>query len=166
MNVSELSADDRKLADQTIGHLIDAYDLDYQGASSLLRTLARNELRRRGTVTTDKREQTFTIKKMTIWDIRNGMDNAIEDSSSDETFTVQSLKGVATAIAEMLEGYHEYMGWPVPESCTLATMHARIPSLKTQLHRNDGDSHIRVYFQDPEGSQYIAITEVERGEVS
>lgn len=164
MNLSDLTPEHRLLLDSTLAELVTAYNLDYREASLLLRTGVRETLRSGGTSTTDKRERKYTIMNMTIWDIRRGMDHAIEEAENTERELVSSLKGVANTIGEMLEGYFEYVGWEVPESCTYETLEARVPSFKTQLNRNDGDSAIRVYFKDPEGNQYLAIAHVVRGD--
>jgi hypothetical protein len=166
MKLSAILPDHREDLTAAIARFQKRYGLeeDYTSTSSVVRAIARELVRKNtGEDTVDQRRKPFTIKRMVVWDIRGGMDNGIEEAANEEPVTVYGLDRVADSIAQTLESYFEYMGTPAPYNCTSAGLRERLPSFKTQLARNGGDSHIRVYFEDPEGAEHVAIAEIERG---
>jgi len=168
MKVSELDKESREILEEQVEEALKALGLeaDYKAASELYRAVIRTITRRNSTEDgpADARNRKFVITSMVIWDVRNGLDNAIEEAQTEEPIEVYGMAKIIDEIADMMEMYFEAQEEEIPEPCTRAHLHTRRSSLKTSLNRSDTNKcTFRIYFQREE-IEYMVTVYIEKGE--
>lgn len=168
MNITDLDAESREIFTEQIEENLVALGIadDYKAASQLYRSVIRTITRRHSAEDgpADKRNREFIIDELIIWDVRGGLDHAIEEAKIEDPISVYGLRGVVDEIAGILEGFFEGNEVDVPDSCTREHLRGRVPSLKTQLNRSDTDKcTFRIYFM-MNSEQYMVTAYVSKGE--
>jgi hypothetical protein len=168
MNITDLDAESRAIFTEQIEENLVALGIadDYKAASQLYRSVIRTITRRHSDEEgpADKRNREFVIDELIIWDVRDGLDNSIEEAKIDEPISVYGLRGVVDEIAGILEGFFEGAEADVPDSCTREHLRGRVQSLKTQLNRSDTNKcTFRIHFT-LEGVLYLVTAYISKGE--